>query len=97
MLLVDLRDSSYCVTCAFLYSFLNSVSHAFEEKGLISIMGFILCIGERVEQKASGDPGNVVLLYTACGWRLSPYPFPVPQQSSEVLRYGEPIMRDGNI
>ena len=95
MLLVDLRNSSYCVTCAFLYSFLNSVSHAFEEKGLISIMGFVLCIGERVEQKTSG---NIVLLYSiACGWRLFPHPFTVPQQSSEVLRYGEPIMRDGDI
>ena len=40
---------------------------------------------------------RAVVQYTACGWRLFPHPFTVPQQSSEVLRYGEPIMRDGDI
>jgi len=64
---VDLRYSSYCVTCAFLYSFLNSVLHAFEEKGAWFLSWDLSHVLGKDGTKASGGSGKCRAVVN-CPW-----------------------------
>jgi len=82
---VPLLFSEFCITCLR------------REGGLVSIMGFIPCIGKGWNKSFGGvrEMSCCCKLPVAGGYLLIHHS--VPPQSSEVLRYGEPILRDGNI